>query len=808
MSPKRNALLQPFFRMAFALLATLLSCRIFEYAAIARKSFVDHSYRYELGGLFYDFWLWMMYCFLAFWIYLLFARIKPGLGKFIFHLLNTLLLICYLGLLVTFSERNTPFDHELFTRNSEDTIITIRQMMTTGFLVYLPFIIYLGFYYLLYCKLMRKLNLPKNLIRSLGVISVLFVVFFRYANPSEGEFKQNIAYYLVCNKLTYWINDSYHYLSSVKKQANRILTKEEIKQEISFYQQNQPFAFTNSEFPLLHKNNDPDVLGSFFNLGPEPPNIVILVVEGLSRDFSGKNAYAGSFTPFLDSLSEKSLTWDNFLSTAPGTFAAHPAITGSLPYGKRGFSIMNIMPDHLSLIKILKSNGYRTSFMIGFNPDFDNMGGYIRLQGTDFILNKYGSEYKEMGVGEEGWSMGYPDDALYSRSFEVMDSLRQKPYLNIYHTATSHLPYLFEQKPIYNKRFDEKLKTMRVQPEIRRTLKETKHVLTTFMFADDCIRQFFKQYAKRPEFANTVFFITGDHHIGSFPAIGEIDDYHVPFLVYSPKLKKPQRFLSVNTHNNITPTILAMLSTKYSFANKPDEVHWLSGVMDTATGFRNRQSMPFMSWSREITDYIYKDYFISGDQLYKLQPGMRQEKIKNDSVLKHITALRENFKLINNFVCDSNKIFPAAKDILPGKKTLLFTYTDPVEKTIYSKLPDTSLMPFYKVPKGYQYLYVELSARVNIPDDKEDNYPTVRFAMIDTKNNNHHFLYWSKRDIATLSKTDFVPRAWNEISATDLFAMSDYIKIRDLNFDLAVYGAPAVINFKIQNLVLKVYGIK
>jgi hypothetical protein len=92
------------------------------------------------------------------------------------------------------------------------------------------------------------------------------------------------------------------------------------------------------------------------------------------------------------------------------------------------------------------------------------MGGFIRLQGTDFTLSQYPSKYKEMGVGKEGWSMGYPDDALYSRSFEVMDSCAQTPYLNIYHTGTTHLPYLFEQKHQYEKLFDQKIKTMNVTP--------------------------------------------------------------------------------------------------------------------------------------------------------------------------------------------------------------------------------------------------------------------------------------------------------------------------------------------------------
>src|SRR6478609_687917 len=107
-----------------------------------------------------------------------------------------------------------------------------------------------------------------------------------------------------------------------------------------------------------------------------------------------------------------------------------------------------------------------------------------------------------MGVGKEGWSMGYPDDALYSRSFEVMDSLRQTPYLNIFHTGTTHLPYLFEQKSLYEKKFDQKIATMHVTPAIKKTLKQTKEVLVTFMFSDDCLRKFFSDYAKRPEFEN------------------------------------------------------------------------------------------------------------------------------------------------------------------------------------------------------------------------------------------------------------------------------------------------------------------
>ena len=603
--------------------------------------------------------------------------------------------------------------------------------------------------------------------------------------------------------------DSYRYLQTRNNFGASKLNSKELEEAIGFYQKNHPFEFTGKEYPLLHTNNSKDVLGSFFNLGKTPPNIVILVVEGLSRDFSGDKAYASSFTPFLDSLSKNSLTWDNFLSTAPGTFAAHPAILGSLPYGNKGFSVINVMPDHLSLVKILKSNGYHTKFLIGFNPDFDNMGGYMRLQGTDMILSKYGSKYKEMGMGKEGWSMGYPDDDLYSRSFEVMDSLPTTPYLNIYHTATTHMPYLFKQQHIYEKEFDKKMKTITVSSKIKRTLQECKKVLVTYMFADDCFRDFFSKYAQRTDFKNTIFFITGDHHIGSFPSTCGIDDYHVPLIVYSPMLKTPKKFYSVNSHNNLAPTITSLILNNYPLPNKPKQVHWLADVMDTAVAFRNTQSMPFMEWSREMNDYIYKEYYLSGTQLYKLTPDLLEEKIKNDSIKNYMTSLLDNFKIINSYVCDNNKIYPAQQAGVNGKKELLFTFSDPTTNTYFTQSSDTSLLPVFAMPKNnYQYLYVEVSGEVNLLSSVGlEDQPSFRLAMIDTLHNGRNYVFWTHHNIVQMAKGDYVEKKWNAVSTNDLFTLNDYKKYKKMVFDLSFYTQVPPLNLQLRNLLVKIYGV-
>jgi phosphoglycerol transferase MdoB-like AlkP superfamily enzyme len=800
--------LQRYLPFAFSLSIVVCLIRVYEYIAVASKVFGEHAYKFEFAGLLYDVWLSLVVSLVFFIPFALLYLLHHKLAVIVGHVLNVLVIICYIALIITFSERNTPFDHELFTRNLGESIETAKQMTTSGFSVYVPFIIYIALYFLLYAYVFKRTTISKPLAYGVAAAMLLSMIFVQFSNPSPKWFKQTAGYYLASNKLTYWAKDSYKYFRNKNKYNSENITDKQLLQEINFYQQNQPFHFTSLEYPLLHANDEGDVLGNFFNLSSTPPNIVILVVEGLSSDFSGAHAYASSFTPFLDSLAAKSLSWENFLSTAPGTFAAHPAISGSLPYGRKGFSMMNVMPDHLSLIKILHQNGYYTNFMIGFDPDFDNMGGYIRLQGIDFLLNNYPSKYKEMGIGEEGWSMGYPDDALFERSFEVLDSIKKQPYLNIYHTATSHMPFLFEQKPAYEKLFDKKLKTLQVTPKIRKTLQQTKSVLTTFMFSDDCLRKFFADYAKRPEYSNTIFFITGDHHIGAFPTTCPIDEYHVPLIVYSPMLKKPQQFLSVNSHNNLAPTITQLITKNYHTQYAPKDVHWLGDVMDTSTAFRNIHSMPFMSWSRDISDYMYKGYFISDEQLYKLAPNLLLEPYANDTLREHMTRMRENFKIINAYVCEKNKVYPQKQNLLPGEKVLLKEFSDSSSKLIYSKLSDTTLSADFAIPHQYKYLYVEASAKVNMPDKGINMHPTLRFALVDTKNNGRKYLNFSKREIATLSKGDFVPQQWNSISTNDLFPLEDYKNVKDFIFETAIWTDSIPIKMKIQNLDIKVFGIK
>jgi hypothetical protein len=253
---------------------------------------------------------------------------------------------------------------------------------------------------------------------------------------------------------------------------------------------------------------------------------------------------------------------------------------------------------------------------------------------------------------------------------------------------------------------------------------------------------------------------------------------------------------------------VSLLQHHYDLRYRPEEVNWLGAVIDTARYFRNQQSMAFMSWSRDITDYLYKDYFISGNELYTLKEDLSQEKIKNDSIAGTLIRLRENFKVINRYVCDSNKIFPVRQSMLPGKKTLLYLGQDSTTHELNTIAADTSLLPYFKIPQGYRYLYVEVNTRCKTTEKDPETYPTLRFGLIDTRDGGKRFLYWSKRDLATLSSLPFLPEKWNELSVKDLFTLSDYRQVKDLYFELALFGSPNPIHLSYAGLDVKIYGIK
>ncbi len=614
---KTKDCLNDYFKIMFPLAITFYLLRVYEYFTSGIKLTYSHCFAQIIAKyLYFDTCTWLLYCALLFIPFLLVFTLNKKVGSYFLLTINTITIAVFFGLLVVFSERLVPFDHELFVRDASESFSIITNVVTGRFQVVFPVLIYIIIYYVLYRFIFLKRNISTVSIYVMALLSVISVLLIRFTKPLIANYEQFQEYYLVTNKLHYFTSDSYLYL--LKKNTKNInqTNKEAVLKEIDYYQQIHKQRYIDKEYPLLHIDESKNVLKDFFRVSDTVPNIVIIIAEGLSSDFSGEDAIAGSFTPFLDSLAKHSLSWYNSLSVAQGTFGSLPSIIGSLPYGSRGFTQLSKPVENVTLVKILKKNNWNTYFFAGGDINYDNFAGFMRLQETDFILENFGPKYKKMGMGPEGWSAGYPDDALFNRSLEVLNSIDHTPYLSIYLTLTTHTPFIFDQSEYYGKLFDNKLKTMNLSQSKRRKLFYYKPMLASFLFFDDCLRNFFKAYQKREDFKNTIFIITGDHHHGFYPTRNLIDDYNVPLIIYSSLLKKGLKMNSVNSHLNITPTLLAYLKDSYHLKYYPRYVPWLSGILDTCSTFRNIHHLPFMLTNRNIDDYLYNNYYIAKDQLY------------------------------------------------------------------------------------------------------------------------------------------------------------------------------------------------
>ncbi len=406
-------------------------------------------------------------------------------------------------------------------------------------------------------------------------------------------------------------------------------------------------------YPFQYQQKIDDELGPLFNKPSNtPPNLVFVIVEGLGKTFVGPNADYKGCMPYLDSLSENSLFWTNFLSTSGRTFNVLPSLLGSLPYGKAGFMEIEQYPNHTSLFKLLKQNGYKTNFFYGGDVTFDGQKKFLTAQGVDLILDEknFPELYQKIPTDKVGFSWGYGDMALYKRSMEVMP--KKGPMLNVYLTVSTHEPFMLNEPHLYEAQLNNFIKKYAGNQQVEKN----KDAFRTLMYADDAIRSLINSYKKRPDYHNTIFIITGDHRMIPINHKNEIDRYHVPFLIYSPMLKGKKVFKSVSSHADVPASITSYLKKQYNL-NFPDTVHWLGKGLTFSSSFASEKHLAIMRNKGQISDYIFGKYFITDGALQNLSDNMVQTQNRDVELTKKVQNYLDQFRMLNEYVCASNKLY-------------------------------------------------------------------------------------------------------------------------------------------------------
>lgn len=597
-------------------------------------------------------------------IFIIIYLVHKKTARFLFISFSVLLVIIQLALSQYFLETLVPLGADLWNYSLAEikqTVGAAGSITVTTSLLALCMIAAIVFFFTF---------MPKKLKPGFTFSFVLFVLcvtggLFSIASVTNKlkpgqEFSDNLAldksYYFYQSSLAHFYSHQQPDNKPVEKNDSNHKANVQVTGDSSRYY----FKYADEKnYPFLHTvDTTADVLSPFFNTQKTPPNIVFIVVEGLGRAFSNKDAYLGSFTPFLDSLSGKSLYWSDFLSAGGRTFAMLPSVFGSLPFAKNGFlELGNSMPAHQSLLSWVKKEGYKTSFYYGGDASFDHMSDFLRMNGATIYDKKaFSSAYQQMPFNGEGFSWGYGDEEVF-RKYNQVNSSETKPTCNVVLTLSTHSPFLISNQDKYLQLFEQRMQTLKFDEAQKEDHRHYQKQFSTILYMDNAVKNFITSYSKRADFGNTIFIITGDHRMPEIPMSTKIDRYHVPLIIYSPLLKANKHFASVSSHLDIAPSLISFLSHQYHFP-MPSQATWLGSGLDTAAAFRNIHAYPLMQTKNEISDFVMDNYMLNGNDLYKMSNNMNLDPADNETEKKKLQSAFQVFMQKNNMLINGAPLQP------------------------------------------------------------------------------------------------------------------------------------------------------
>lgn len=417
----------------------------------------------------------------------------------------------------------------------------------------------------------------------------------------------------------------------------------------------------NEEYPLASAyvpNND---LHSYVNLTTQKPNIKILIIEGLGKEFvDAQGAYSG-IMPHLQEIAGVSLYWSNFLSNTGEGEAALPTIIGSLPYGTNGFTNLEGFIHRNTLFSILQQNGYEASFNYGGNGALNSYDRFLVQEGVSKILDKtvFGNAYDLQDKDAAGITLGYPDGALFQRYSEEAANNSERPQLDVFQTLSTKAPYSIPNIRKYEGKVEGFLSRTTTNEKSKRFIGHNLELFASYSYADEALSAFFKEERKSEAYGNTIYIITGSHLNRNIPSSNPINRYQVPLLIYSPLVPKPVKITKLASHADIAPALISLLDYNYDL-KVPKTVSWLGSgeLLNTNTNFD--KEIPLYRGANNIQDYVYQSYFLSEGKVNELNSDLSftDTEIPED-IIKTIKSRFNYSKSVNTYVTLNDKIVPA-----------------------------------------------------------------------------------------------------------------------------------------------------
>lgn len=380
----------------------------------------------------------------------------------------------------------------------------------------------------------------------------------------------------------------------------------------------------------------PKISGRFRN-----ENVVIIILESFAREYIGSlnkdldnGTYIG-YSPFLDSLISKSLTFDVTIANGKKSIDALPSIFASIPSLETPYTISHYANNEINgLPSLLKSKGYYSAFFHGAPNGSMGFDSFTRMVGFDdyFGLDQYPDEKNFDGI----W--GIWDEPFLNFFANKLGTFRE-PFIASVFTISSHHPFKVPEE--YKDKFP----------------KGPAPILEVVGYTDNAMRKFFSKAARQSWYKNTIFIITADHTNESVRKEfqNNFGSYCIPIIFFKPDSDMQGIKNRIAQQIDIMPSVLSYLNFDREYIafgnNLFDESgdsfafntagstyqlfmkgHMLEMVENKPVGFYNFKTDRFLDYN-----IVGKDTILQGAMEEKLKAiiqSYNSRLIDNDMVVK------------------------------------------------------------------------------------------------------------------------------------------------------------------------------
>ncbi len=272
-------------------------------------------------------------------------------------------------------------------------------------------------------------------------------------------------------------------------------------------------------------------------------NVIFITMESMSAEFMAAFGNRDNITPNLDRLAKESLFFTNLYATGTRTVRGLEAVTLGVP-PLPGSSIVRRKNNTglFNIGSVFRSKGYSANFIVGGYSYFDNLGSYF--SGNGFAVTDRADLSPEEISFSNIW--GVADEDILTKALKISDDLysQNKPFFSLIMTTSNHRPYTF--------------------PEGRIDLPSGGGRKAAVKYSDYAVGKFIKDAKSKKWFDNTIFVITADHCASSAGKTElPIGKYHIPLIIYAPKIIKPRVINNFSSQIDIPATVLGLLNFDY-----------------------------------------------------------------------------------------------------------------------------------------------------------------------------------------------------------------------------------------------------